>query len=458
LERRRASQRSTTSNRFTAALCRLGLSGLQTLKRCSRAAWPQISRGASFAGRLFVRLFILPAYRLVTFVRLRYARLAVPARSILPFLLANRYLFHCILAVLVIATVGANLAARQAKAQDAGQTSILYEMVAGGGTRAAEEKARPELLVRDTRYAGSSSVLAMPDIDFDYDETLTPSDAAPSVPGTIAANLIPHEPEEPEGPAKKRTETETYVVKEGDSLSEIAKRFGVNIGTILWANDRSDTQYIRPGDELRIPPVSGVLVTVKSGDTLLALANTYGSDVKEIVEINRLDPDQTLSAGMEIMLPGGSPPYTPPPPKADYAPPSAQTFAARPPDASPSFAQAGKLLWPTSGRLITQYYGWRHTGLDIDGDYSSPIYAAHDGVVTTASWNKGGYGLQVVISGDGVMTRYAHASKIFVKNGDRVRRGQVIAMVGTTGRSTGTHLHFEVYINGQRVNPLSYIR
>jgi murein DD-endopeptidase MepM/ murein hydrolase activator NlpD len=404
-----------------------------------------------------VRLFILPAYRLATSVRLRSARLAIPARSILPFLFTNRYLFHCILALIAIATVGANLAAGQAKAQDAGQTSILYEMVAGGGTQAAEEKARPELLVRDTRYAGSSSVLAVPDIDFDYDETLSPPTAAPSVPGTIVANLVPHEPEEPEGPAEKRTETETYVVKEGDSLSVIAKRFGVNIGTILWANDRSATQYIRPGDKLRVPPVSGVLVTVKSGDTLLALANTYGSEVKEIAEINRLDPDQTLPEGTEIVLPGGSPPYTPPRQTA-YAPSPAEPFAAKPPDASPSSAQAGKLLWPTSGHLVTQYYGWRHTGLDIDGDYSSPIYAAHDGVVTIAGWNKGGYGLQIVVSGDGVMTRYAHASKIFVKNGDRVRRGQVIAMVGTTGRSTGTHLHFEVYINGRRVNPLSYIR
>jgi murein DD-endopeptidase MepM/ murein hydrolase activator NlpD len=108
--------------------------------------------------------------------------------------------------------------------------------------------------------------------------------------------------------------------------------------------------------------------------------------------------------------------------------------------------------------VITQYYGWRHTGLDIDGDYSSPLYAAHDGTVTTAGWNKGGYGLQVIVSGSGVMTRYAHASKLFVTNGERVKKGQVIAMMGTTGRSTGTHLHFEVYINGSRVNPLAYIR
>ena len=106
--------------------------------------------------------------------------------------------------------------------------------------------------------------------------------------------------------------------------------------------------------------------------------------------------------------------------------------------------------------MITQYYGWRHTGLDIDGHYDSPIYASHDGTVTTAGWNSGGYGLQILVSGDGFTTRYAHSSKMFVKVGDTVKKGDVIAMVGTTGRSTGTHLHYEVYVNGSRVNPLSY--
>lgn len=405
-----------------------------------------------------MHILILPFYRLITTLRLRYAKLTLPARSLLLFLLTNRYLFHGIIVIITAATVSVNFVARQAKAQDVGQTSLLYAMVTGGDVRTTEEEVHPELLAHDTHYAGPSAILAVPDIDFDYDEALAIPVSAPSVPGTIVANLVPHDTEEPEGPIVKRTETETYTVKEGDTLSVIAKRFGVNVGTILWANDRSATQYIRPGDSLRIPPVSGVLVTVKSGDTLLALANTYGSDVEEIAEANRLNKEQPLPTGAEIVLPGGSPPYTPPK-QSSYSSPTnqANTFVTKPPDASPAAAQ-GKLLWPTSGRVITQYYGWSHTGLDIDGDYSSPLYAAHDGTVTTAGWNSGGYGLQVVVTGSGVMTRYAHASKIFVKNGDKVKKGQVIAMMGTTGRSTGTHLHFEVYINGRRVNPLAYIR
>jgi murein DD-endopeptidase MepM/ murein hydrolase activator NlpD len=188
----------------------------------------------------------------------------------------------------------------------------------------------------------------------------------------------------------------------------------------------------------------------------LALASKYNSNVEDIIEVNRLDPEQTLPVGTEIVLPGGTPPYTAPK-QTSYSAPTSK-FVTKPPNASPTTAPGGKLLWPTSGRIITQYYGWRHTGLDVDGHYDSPIYASHDGKITTASWNKGGYGMQVVVSGNGVMTRYAHASKIFVKNGDTVKKGQVIAMIGTTGRSTGTHLHYEVYINGRRVNPLAYIR
>ncbi|MBD3251474.1 peptidoglycan DD-metalloendopeptidase family protein [Candidatus Uhrbacteria bacterium] len=402
---------------------------------------------------------ILPFYKLVTSLRLRYARVAMPARSMMLFLLTNRYLFHGVIVIITAVTVGVNFVARQAKAQDIGQTSLLYAMVTGGDYRTTEEEIHTELVATDARYTGSESIIAVPDIDYHYDAVAQLPVTVPSVPGTIVANLVPHQTDEPESPTQKRTETETYIVKEGDTLSVIASRFGVNIGTVLWANNRSATDYIRPGDALRIPPVSGVLVEVESGDTLLALAKKYGSEVDEIVEINKLNPEEPLPVGVELVLPGGQPPYTPPKAVA-YTPNTrpANQFVTKPPDANPTRAPASKLLWPTSGHVITQYYGWGHTGLDIDGHYDSPLYASHDGVVATAGWNSGGYGLQVLVEGSGVKTRYAHASKLFVKAGDKVHRGQVIAMMGTTGRSTGTHLHYEVYIGGRRVNPLAYIK
>ena len=118
-----------------------------------------------------------------------------------------------------------------------------------------------------------------------------------------------------------------------------------------------------------------------------------------------------------------------------------------------------KMQWPTVGYRITQYYSWRHTGLDIGNKVGTPLYAADSGVVEKAGWNSGGYGNMVLINhGGGIKTRYAHASKLYVKVGDHVSKGEAVAAMGSTGRSTGPHIHFEVIINGRLLNPLNYIR
>ncbi|HHY25192.1 MAG TPA: peptidoglycan DD-metalloendopeptidase family protein [Desulfitobacterium dehalogenans] len=122
--------------------------------------------------------------------------------------------------------------------------------------------------------------------------------------------------------------------------------------------------------------------------------------------------------------------------------------------------KASGLSWPLRGGL-NSYYGFRsgsfHTGLDIGGDTGEPFIAAAGGTVSSAGWS-GGYGNMVIIDhGNGVATRYAHASKISVSNGQQVGKGETIGLVGSTGRSTGPHLHFEVIINGDTVNPLNYL-
>ncbi|GAB6154244.1 M23 family metallopeptidase [Desulfosporosinus burensis] len=119
------------------------------------------------------------------------------------------------------------------------------------------------------------------------------------------------------------------------------------------------------------------------------------------------------------------------------------------------------LIWPFRGR-ITSYYGYRgsefHTGLDIDGDKGDPFVASGSGTVVSAGWN-GNYGNTILIDhGNGVMTRYAHASKLLVSAGNSVSKGQTIGLVGSTGRSSGSHLHLEVIINGSQVNPIGYLR
>src|SRR3989338_6599732 len=442
---------------FQTLASRIALKILRIVGRSIKVIWPSVTRVSTLAGRVIARVFILPVYQLLMLAKMRSRRVMLPARGLVLPLVTNRYLFHAMIAVISITTVVLSVTGVQASAQHAGQESILYALVTGEESRNTEEEVKPKLVVHDARSTGPSSLIAFPDIDYDYDESEAAPITALAVPGTLVAGIMPHDPDEPTGPAETRTKTETYVVEAGDTLSTIARRFGVNVGTILWANSRTEFQYLRPGDALKIPPVSGVLVAVKKGDTLLAIAQKFGSDANEIMRVNRLVPDKPCPRGLEVVLPGGRPPYA-----AQIAvrePIPTRPGGPRPPSADLTRTPLAKLLWPTSGRVITQYYGWRHTGLDIDGDYSSPIYAATDGVVTTAGWNKGGYGLQIVMqSPNGVSTRYAHSSKLFVKVGDRVKRGEVIAMVGTTGRSTGTHLHFEVYVNGKRANPLSYVR
>jgi len=153
-------------------------------------------------------------------------------------------------------------------------------------------------------------------------------------------------------------------------------------------------------------------------------------------------------------LPGGAPPS---PVTTTRSTTSIATLFTAPQVSAPSAAVSG-WVWPTDWHVITQYYGWKHTGVDIDGDYTTSSYAARGGVVVYAGW-RNGYGLTVEVDhGDGYMTRYAHHSKIYVSVGDVVSTGQVLAQTGTTGRSTGTHLHFEVIRNGKFQNPLDYVR
>ncbi len=428
-------------------------------------------------GKVFLKIIVLPFYRLMLFTKLRIQRMALPVSGFLFFLLTNKYLFHIAVVAAVMATIFVNIQSKQALAQDVGQRSMLYTLMTNGESEIIQE----DLVAKDAkpnekRLAGT--IEAIPHIDFDYEnspDVATDQALSTTMPGTIV--LRPTGPEQSgSAPRPNRTGIETYVVKEGDTLGSIARDNSVDVGTILWANNLTERQYIRPGDSLRILPVSGVTATVRKGDTLAAIADRYNGTVDEIIKINQLN-SEIVAVGKELIIPGGEPPVIVQNRTIAVARRSSGTLqengslsqnqqivstnpTPKPGDATESPDKPKtKLLWPTSGHVITQYYGWRHTGLDIDGDYTSPLYAAADGVVEIAGWNSGGYGLMILIDHpNGMKTRYGHSSKLFVKAGDVVKRGQVIAMMGSTGRSTGSHLHFEVYANGKRTNPLVYIR
>lgn len=247
-----------------------------------------------------------------------------------------------------------------------------------------------------------------------------------------------------------------YTVKAGDNISSIARRFGISVNTVLWANNLSALSTIKQGAVLKILPQSGVLHKVVRGDTIQSIANKYKISGESIINANSLSAAGYLQVGQNLIIPGGQKITTATAGGNSYNAISIIKNIVKPTAAKPSSA---RMQWPTQGYRITQYYSARHTGLDVANKTGTPLYAADDGVVEKASWSTGGYGNMILVNhGGGLQTRYAHASKIYVRSGQTVSRGEVIGLMGSTGRSTGPHLHFEVILNGRRLNPLNYIR
>ena len=258
----------------------------------------------------------------------------------------------------------------------------------------------------------------------------------------------------------ERTETILYKVQPGDTISTIARRFRLNVNTVLWANDLSSFSIIRIGDELTILPSDGFLYKVRSGDTIGRLAQIYDTTAQEIINVNNLSSAGTIAIGEQLIIPGTKVVAKAPVKSATPSSYSAIEVIKDIVSSKKPIGSSSKMLWPTEGSRITQYFSWQHNGLDIANKVGTPIYAADSGVVELAlgGWN-GGYGNTILLNhGGGKKTRYGHASKLLVKKGEEVEKGQVIALMGSTGRSTGSHLHFEVVINGTRYNPLNYIK
>lgn len=260
-----------------------------------------------------------------------------------------------------------------------------------------------------------------------------------------------------------RTAPVDYLVEAGDTLSSIAYKFGVNVATLLWENKITATTRLKLGMKLSIPPASGVMHLVKKGDGIKKIAALYKADMENIVKFNSLKEDGSdLRVGEKIMIPGGVQPAAP---KIVRKPIITPTLAvgARPPSSARAPSASG-FVWPSAGHVITQYYNWRHHAIDVaGGGMGTPIYAAKSGAVEVSQcgWN-GGYGCYIILNhGNGVKTIYGHNSQLLVSVGEEVATGQTIALMGRTGNVrgvTGIHLHFEIIINGGRVNPLGYVR
>ena len=247
-----------------------------------------------------------------------------------------------------------------------------------------------------------------------------------------------------------------HTVTEGETLSSIAQRYGLQMTTVLWENNLTETSKIKPGQELRILPLDGVRHKVSRGETINSIGKKYGlegSEIQVMVDypFNEFLNDETfdLATGQYLMVPDGV--------KTAVTQRVARQVQITP-DAG-SVTATGNFVWPATGR-ITQGYRFYHKAIDIANKSGGAVLAADGGTVVGAGWLDGyGYGNRVIIDhGNGFVTLYAHMSVVQVRAGQRVNRGDLLGRMGNTGRSTGTHLHFEIRRGGVLMNPLSFLQ
>lgn len=230
-----------------------------------------------------------------------------------------------------------------------------------------------------------------------------------------------------------------YQVQSGDTLYSISKGFGIPIPVILDWNPDISPSSLKVGQKLKIPFVPGVMYKPVKTLTLSDLAKIFFIDPEEILAINP-SIGSKVTAGKEVFVPLGK--------------------------VNTSFTQLADYIWPAYGRISSEF-GWRihpiynktmfHTGIDITADTGNPVFASRSGVVKFAGW-KSGYGNLIIIDhGSGIETYYAHLSKINVFVGLRVEKGDLIGRVGSTGTSTGPHVHFEVRTGSEANDPVAYL-
>lgn len=414
-----------------------------------------VAKPLRWFGKTVLFSFAVKIYKIAFFIKIRWwDKIYAPIKVKIIYPLTRRYVTHSVIALIALLSVVSSLGAKAASLENAeqiGQKSILY-------TLAYEEA--DETLVQEIAETGGFKTTSYlgPDLGASAPAAVLGEGAATEdlIIATVGDDSSLLNPNLPSAAldSTSRTKIVEYVVQDGDVVGAIAEKFAISVNTILWANKLTENDMIRPGDKLIILPTSGVLHKVKSSDTVDKIAKYYSSDSTKIMEFNALPDASDIKVGEYLIVPDGKAP----PPPAPAPKPQSRLANNRNVSIPSSRAPSGSgMVWPTTGHVLTQYFTWKHSGLDIDGDLTSPIYAAEAGTVKYAGWGRG-YGNEIVIShGNGVETLYAHLSKFFVGNGDTVTKGQSIGMMGSTGWSTGSHLHFEVRIGGKRVNPLNYL-
>jgi murein DD-endopeptidase MepM/ murein hydrolase activator NlpD len=235
----------------------------------------------------------------------------------------------------------------------------------------------------------------------------------------------------------------TYTARPGDSVGSIAKRFGLNLDTIISANGITNVRSIRSGTQLRIPNINGLVYKVRSGDSLASIARRHKIDTTSIVDANDLGSARLIK-GQSLFIPG-----------------------ARLPQAVISQALGQLVAWPARGPL-SSYFGYRpdpftgvrrfHGGIDIVMNTGTPVRAAMSGRISDTGYNAN-YGNYIIMThADGYQTLYGHLSSILAHEGGSVSQGATIGLSGSTGYSTGPHLHFSLFRRSLALNPLKFLK
>jgi murein DD-endopeptidase MepM/ murein hydrolase activator NlpD len=278
-------------------------------------------------------------------------------------------------------------------------------------------------------------------------------------------------------PNKSRFQIQEYTVLAGDNVFSISQKFGLNPQTILWGNYgvlQDNPERLQPGQVLKILPVDGVLYDWHTDDGLNKVSKVFGVTPEDIINWpgNNLNPDTigdytkpNIAVGTQLIVPGGTREFI-----SWYAPTIRRNDPAssnvlgvgrcKPINTGP--VGQGAFVWPAQSHFISGYEfspATNHWGIDIHGKLGDPIFAIEAGVVVYAGWNDWGYGNMVIIDhGDGWQSLYGHMSALNVSCGDYITHpGQVIGYVGSTGRSSGPHIHFEMSLNGSRQNPHKWL-
>lgn len=276
-------------------------------------------------------------------------------------------------------------------------------------------------------------------------------------------------------PSRPRLEVVTYEIQPGDTILGIADQFGLDGQTVIWGNYdvlQDNPHSIFPGDILNISPVDGILHVWSAGESLTGVAEFYEASVQDIIDWpgNHISPeidleDPEIVPGTIVVIPGGSREYV-----SITAPRILRTNPAAASILGPGFCGSiydgpigfGSFIWPAPNHYLSGYDyrpDLNHWAIDIAGATGHTIWAADAGVVVYSGWHNGGYGNVIVVDhGNGWQTLYAHLSVINVGCGAGVFQGTAIGAMGSTGNSTGPHLHFEMRhdLYG-RVNPWLYL-